>query len=133
MVTPKTKVLVLYEDGRPDCERLGLAIAERLDAERYEVLACGASVLSVSELLASKVYIFGAETPGAPSYGELARILKGINLAGRRAAFFGATGAAVAWLRAICADSEVLAAHADLVGRRPESAALAAWLRGIAP
>ncbi|HUW42535.1 MAG TPA: hypothetical protein VMV90_16135 [Rectinemataceae bacterium] len=130
---PKTKVLVLYEDEKPDSERLGLAIAQRLDAERYEVLACGASALSVSELLASKVYIFGAEAPEAPSYGELARMLKGINLAGRRAAFFGATGAAVAWLRAICADSEVLAAHADLVGRRPESAALAAWLRGIAP
>jgi len=130
---PKTKVLVLYEDEKPDCERLGLAIAQRLDSERYEVLACGASVLNVSELLASKVYIFGAEAPEAPSYGELARMLKGINLAGRRAAFFGATGAAVAWLRAICADSEVLAAHVDLVGRRPESAALAAWLRGIAP
>jgi hypothetical protein len=133
VATPKTKTLVLYEDDRPDCERLGLAIAERLDPERYETVVSGVSAMKVSDLLASKLLILGAEAPEAPSYGELARMLKGINLAGRRAAFFGATGAAVAWLRAICADSEVQAAHADLVGRRPESAALAAWLRGIAP
>ncbi len=133
MATPKTKTLVLYEDDRPDCERLGLAIAERLDSERYEVVACGAAAMNVSDLLASKLYILGAEAPESPSFTKLARMLKGINLAGRRAAFFGATGAAVAWLRAICADSEVQAAHADLVGRRPESAALTAWLRGIAP
>jgi len=125
--------LVLYEDGRPDSERVGRAIAERLDAERYEVVLAGASVMSMSDMLASKLYFFGAETPDPRAYAEIARTLKGINLAGRRAAFFGATGAAVAWLRAMCADSELIAAHADLVGRRPENAALVAWLRGIAP
>ena len=125
--------LVLFEDGHAESERVGRAIAERLDVARYDVRVCGASALTVSDLLASTLYFFGAETPEAPAYAELARILKGINLAGRRAAFYGASGAAVAWLRALCADSELTAAHGDLVGRHPENSTLTAWLRAIAP
>ena len=71
-----------------------------------------------------------AGSSGAPSFAELARVFKGINLAGRKVAFFGSSGAAVAWLRGICADTEVSVAHSDFIGR-PEPAALAAWLRGV--
>lgn len=123
----------MFEDGQPDSERVGRAIAERLDLERYDVIVMKASALDVSDLLAAGLYFFGAESPEPAPYAELARTLKGINLAGRRAAFFGATGAAVAWLRTMCIDSELGTAHADLIGRRPEGSALVAWLRGIAP
>jgi hypothetical protein len=82
-------------------------------------------------MLAARLFAFGAETNDAPSYAEIARVLKGINLAGRKAVFFGASGAAVARLRSLCADTDVSAAHPDLVGKRLEGAAIAAWLRGL--
>lgn len=132
VATIRIKTLVLFEDSKPDIERAAGEIAERLDAERHEVTLKSASEVTISEILASSLYILGSESPDAAAYRELARVFKGINLAGRRAAFFGASGSAVAWLRSLCADTEVSAAHADLVGRRPDHAALAAWLRGIA-
>jgi hypothetical protein len=127
----RIKTLVLFEDGKPEIERLAQAIVERLDPERHEVRLRSASSVAIPEVLAAGLYFFGAETPDSVAYGEIARLFKGINLAGRKAAFFGASGAAVAWLRGLCTDTDVAAAHADLVGRRPDPAALAAWLRGI--
>ncbi|HET7838604.1 MAG TPA: hypothetical protein VFL04_02505 [Rectinemataceae bacterium] len=132
MATTRTKTLILFEDSKPDIERTAREIAERLDPERHELSLRAASEVGISELLASALFFMGAEAPDAVAYREVARVFKGINLAGRRAAFFGASGSAVAWLRGLCADTEVSAAHADLVGRRPDHAALAAWLRGIA-
>jgi len=105
-------------------------IADRLEEQgRGAVVKC-ASCVEMSEVLASRLYLLGAGSTGAPSFAELARVFKGINLAGRKVAFFGSSGAAVAWLRGICADTEVSVAHSDFIGR-PEPAALAAWLRGV--
>jgi hypothetical protein len=126
------KALVLYEDGCPEMERVARSIAERIEGSGRETMLRSASSATIPELLAAGLYLFGAETAEIPSYAEVARVLKGVNLAGRKAVFFGASGAAVARLRVMCADTEVSAAHADLVGRRIESAAIAAWLRGIA-
>lgn len=131
VATTRTRTLILFEDGKSDIEKLAREIAERLDPERYEVALRAASEVGVSEVLASSLYFLGSEGPDSPAFREVARIFKGINLAGRRAAFFGASGSAVAWLRLICADTELSAAHADLVGRRLDHAAVAAWMRGI--
>jgi hypothetical protein len=124
--------LVLFEEGKPENERTALAIAERLAADRFDVKVRAASAVSIPEILAAKLYFLGAESRDCPSYHEVARLFKGINLAGRKAAFFGSDGAAVAWLRGLCSDTDVSSAHADLVGHRPDPAALASWIRGIA-
>lgn len=124
------KALILFEDGKPEIEREARVIADRLEEQgRGAVVKC-ASCVEMSEVLASRLYLLGAGSTGAPSFAELARVFKGINLAGRKVAFFGSSGAAVAWLRGICADTEVSVAHSDFIGR-PEPAALAAWLRGV--
>lgn len=124
--------LIVYEEGGPESERVARLIAERLESGGRTVLLRASSATAIPDILSARLYLLGAETAEAASYGEIARVFKGINLAGRKAAFFGSSGAAVARLRAMCADTEVSAAHADLVGRRIEGAAVAAWLRGIA-
>jgi hypothetical protein len=129
-MTQGGRALVLFEDGKPDIEREARLIAERLQEQGREVSVKGASSVGISELLAAELYLFGADSPASPAYAELARVFKGVNLAGRKAAFFGSSGATVAWLRGICADTEVTASHSDFVGR-PESPAFAAWLKGV--
>jgi hypothetical protein len=124
------KALVLFEDGKPEIERQARAIAERLGDQGRDVAVKPASSVEIPEILEAKLYLLGADSPASGAYVELARIFKGINLAGRRAAFFGSTGAAVAWLRGLCADTEVSAAHTDFIGR-PEPSALAAWLKVV--
>jgi hypothetical protein len=126
----KGRALVLFEDGKPEIERQARVIAERLEDQGREVLVKSASSVGISEILAARLYLLGADSPASPSYAELARVFKGANLAGRRAAFFGSTGSAVAWLRAMCVDSEVSAAHSDFIGR-PDPPALTAWLKAV--
>jgi len=128
----KDPALIVFEDGSPESERVALIIAESLQAQGRETRLRAATAAAIPDILSAGLFVLGAETAEAPSYGELARVLKGVNLAGRKAAFFGASGAVVARLRAICADTEAVSAHADLVGRHVEGAAIAAWLRGIA-
>jgi hypothetical protein len=130
VVTQGNKALVLFEDGKPDIERLARAIAERLEEQGCEVSVASAASVGISELLAAKLYLLGADSPVSPAYAEVARVFKGMNLAGRKAAFFGSSGATVAWLRGICADTEVSAAHSDFVGRSDQPA-LVTWLKTV--
>jgi hypothetical protein len=130
VATNEIKALILYEDGKPELEREARAIAERLEEQGRGAAVKKASEVGIPEILAAKLYLFGADAPSSPSYAELARVFKGVNLAGRKVAFFGSSGAAVAWLRGLCADTEVSVAHSDFIGR-PEPAAIAAWLRGV--
>jgi len=123
--------LVLFEDGSPEMERVAAIIAERLAAGGRSVTLRAASAVTVPDILKAGLFVLGAESVDPPSFGELARVLDGINLAGRKAAFFGASGAATARLRGMCGDTDVIAARADLVGRRLEAVAVAAWLRGV--
>jgi hypothetical protein len=130
VATNVSKALILFEDGKPEIEREARAIAERLEEQGRGAAVKGASEVAISEILAASLYLLGADAPFSPSYGELARILKGVNLAGRKVAFFGSSGAAVAWLRGLCADTELAVAHSDFLGR-PDPAALSAWLKGV--
>jgi hypothetical protein len=124
------KVLVLFEDGKLEIERLARDIAERIADRGRPVSVMAASSVGISDILAAELYVLGAGSAGAASYGELARVFKGANLAGRGLACFGSSGAAVAWLHGLCADTELSAAHVDFTSR-PEPAALAAWLKGV--
>lgn len=128
----KSKALIVYEDGKPELERTARGISERLDSGSLEPKLRAASAVTIPEVLAADILILGAETPRNESYAELARMLAGVNLAGRRGALFGPSGAAVAWLREIVADAELRIAGTDLVAARPEPAALASWLRALA-
>jgi hypothetical protein len=130
VVKQEGRVLVLFEDGKPEIEKQARAIAERLEELSRPVTVECASSVGIPEILAAELYLLGADASGAPSYSELARVFKGANLAGRKAAFFGASGAAVAWLRGLCADTELSAAHVDFTGR-PDPAPLAAWLKNV--
>lgn len=129
-MTHEGKVLVLYEDGKPEIEKGALAIAERLQEQGREACVKGASEVGISDILAAGMYVLGADAARSSSFAELERVFKGVNLAGRRAAFFGSSGAAVAWLRSLCADTEAATAHSDFVGR-PDAAALSAWLKAV--
>ena len=130
VVTNESKVLILYEDGKPEIERIARAMAERAEEQGLSLTVKNAAGVGISEILAAGLFLLGADSPGSVSFGELARVFKGVNLAGRKVAFFGSSGAAVAWLRSLCADTEVSVAHSDLIGR-PEPAALSAWLKGV--
>jgi hypothetical protein len=130
VATHEIRALILYEDGKPELEREARAIAERLEEQGRGAVVKNVSEVGIPEILAAKLYLLGADSPASPSYAELARVFKGVNLAGRKVAFFGSSGAAVAWLRGLCADTEVSVAHSDFIGR-PEPAALSAWLKGV--
>lgn len=130
MATNESKTLILFEDGQPEIEREARAIAERLEEQGRGAILKGAAEVGISEILAAGLFILGAGSAGSPAFAELARVFKGVNLAGRKVAFFGSSGAAVAWLRSLCADTEVTVAHSDFIGR-PEPAALSAWLKGV--
>jgi hypothetical protein len=130
VATHKSKTLILFEDGKPEIEKEARAVADRLEEQGRDASVKGAASVEISEILAASLFLLGANTPGSPSFAELARIFKGVNLAGRKIAFFGSSGAAVAWLRGLCVDTEVTIAHSDFIGR-PEPAALSAWLKGV--
>ena len=130
MAKHEDKALILFEDGKPDIEREARAIAERLGEQGQDSAVKSASSVEIPEILAASFYLFGADSPGTATYAEISRVLNGINLAGRKVAFFGSSGAAVAWLRGLCIDSELTIAHSDFIGR-PEPAALSAWLKGV--
>jgi flavorubredoxin len=130
VATHEGKALILFEDGKPEIERMARAIAERLEDQGRDVATKSASSVEISEILAAKLYLLGADSPASAAYAELERVFKGMNLAGRRAAFYGSSGSAVAWLRGLCVDTDVSIAHSDFIGR-PEPPALAAWLKGV--
>jgi hypothetical protein len=130
VATHESKVLILIESGKPEIEREARAIADRLEEQGRGALVKEASDVEISEILAASLYVLGADSAFSPSFSEMARIFKGINLAGRKVAFFGSSGAAVAWLRGLCVDTEATVAHSDFIGR-PEPAALSAWLKGV--
>ena len=127
----KRNTLIVFEDGKPELERIARSAAERLDPETHEVRLRAASSVTIPEMLAAEIYLLGTDAPNSDAYEEMARFLAGVNLAGRRAAFFGSSGAAVAWLRGICSDSEVAFFGTDFVQPKPDQSSIAAWIRAL--
>ena len=127
----KDKTLIVFQDGRADLERTAKSLSDRLESDKCEAIVKAASQVTIPEILAAKSLVFGADEAGSASYAEIARVLAGINLAGRRVAFFGTNGAAVAWLKNMAADSELGPIGTDLVGSKPDPASIAAWVRSI--
>ncbi|HUX37309.1 MAG TPA: hypothetical protein VMV44_05345 [Rectinemataceae bacterium] len=128
----KEKTLIVWQDGHPELERMAAYLGEKLAGTQRDVIVRMASAVTIPEVLAASSYLFGADAAGSDSYDEIARLMRGINLAGRAAAFFGTNGAAVAWLREMTKDAELITTTADLVGTRPDQNSVAAILRAFA-
>ncbi len=94
----KHKTLIAYQDGRPDLERTARVVQERLGSDDREIVMKPVSEITVPEVLASRFFVFGADEVESAHFADLARILGGINLAGRKVTYFGSSGAAIAWL-----------------------------------
>ncbi|HRY81483.1 MAG TPA: hypothetical protein P5117_09125 [Spirochaetia bacterium] len=129
MKATKPKTLIVYEDAREDLAQAARDMERLAEAAGAAVRLRTASTVTVSEVLASRLFVFGAHAPDSPSYAELRRLFRGINLAGRRAAFFGPPGSkGVAALKASLKDSDISLTGQDLdVGSGP--AAVAAWFK----
>jgi hypothetical protein len=125
------KTLIVYEDGKPELERSAMLIASSLSAASHEVKMRVASSVTIPEILAARLFFFGADSPKSPSYAELARLFGGINLGGRKAAYFGATGDAVSSLKGMAADTDISASGPDLVNPKPDAETVTNWLRSL--
>jgi hypothetical protein len=96
----KTKVLVIFEDGRDALESMAKQAKTHLDAKAV-VKVRTATEVAVADILAADVYAFGVDNADALAWTELRRMLQGMNLAGRKALFFsGKSGGADALKKA---------------------------------
>lgn len=104
----KKPALVVFEDGVKELEAAAHAMRPGLEALALSVKVRAASKVTIPEILAARVFAFGVDDPEAPSYGEIKRVLAGINLAGRYACVFSLKkGAAAEAMRKSAADSEL--------------------------
>jgi hypothetical protein len=96
----KTKVLVIFEDGREVLESMAKEARTHLEA-KAAVKVRAATEVAIADILAADVYAFGVDNAEAMAWAELRRILQGMNLAGRKALFFsGKSGGADALKKA---------------------------------
>ena len=126
----KTKILLVCEDGQASLDVAAGTIQSAIYGT-HEVKLRLASAVSIQEVLAADCYIFAVVKADSPVWKELRRLFKGINLAGRRAAFFTEEAAEAALLRLAFKDASLSVSDPDLVVQK--NAAVAAWvLRALA-
>lgn len=130
----KVKILVVYEDGKADIEAMAKAIKKHLGNQATAKVRAAGEV-TIAETLAADAYAFGVDDADAAAWAELRRVFKGINLAGRRAGYFGAARGMVALKKAF-KDAELTKVDTDLpvgedlpVGSNGDAAA---WSRSLA-
>ena len=124
MKNEKTKVLVVYEDGREPLEAAAKRIKTSL-ADKAAVKTRRASEVAVAELLAADAYALGAGDPFAPEWPDHQRLFTGINLPGRKAGFLPEAKRSSAGLKAAFAPAELSVAGRDLVA--DQSDGTGAW------
>jgi hypothetical protein len=83
----KTKVLVVFEDGREVLESMAKEVKACLGANAT-VKTRSATEVAVAEILAADAYAFGVDDADALAWTEIRRLFTGMNLAGRKALFF---------------------------------------------
>jgi len=124
----KTKVLVVFEDGRAPLE----AIAKRMKTslvDKAQVKARCAAEGAVAEILAADAYAVGVSDASAPAWTEIKRLFQGMNLAGRKAGFFSEKADQAAGLKASFAPTELAVGGADLIAGEADGAE--AWIRAL--
>ena len=108
-----TKLLLVFEDERDTLDAVAKQVKKALGATAI-VKARSASEVAVAEILAADAYIFGVDNPDARVWAEVKRLLHGMNLAGRKAAFYSSAKGATKGLKTAFASSELRVVEPDL-------------------
>jgi hypothetical protein len=124
----KTKVLVVFEDGRASLEAIAKRMKTSLVDEAAIKTRC-ASEVAVAEILAADAYAFGVNDASAPAWTEIKRLFQGMNLAGRKAGFFSEKSKQADGLKASFAPTELTVHGDDLVAAGADVAA--AWVHAL--
>ncbi len=127
MNNDKTKILLVCEDGQPSLDTVAGTIQSAIKGP-YVVKLRLASEVSIQEVLAADGYLFGVAKADAAAWIELRRLLKGINLAGRQAAFFTGDVRESALVRDAFKDAGLSVSDPDLLIKN--GADVSAWVRG---
>ena len=127
MNNDKNKVLLVFEDGKPALDSTAGRIQAALNKSR-EVKLRQASKVSIQEVLAADCYIFGVYKAESVAWKELQRLFKGINLAGRQAAFFTDDIRESGLLREAFKDADMIVSSPDLLIQ--DGVDVSAWAHG---
>lgn len=128
MKNEKTKLLVVFEDGRDSLKATATRIESSL-VEKANVTMRSASEVAVAEILAADAYAFGVIDSGAPCWSEMKRLLHGMNLAGRKAAFFADTSGSTDGLKKAFLPAELSVSIKDLLGDKADEAGT--WVQAL--
>jgi hypothetical protein len=123
----KTKILLVCEDGQSSLDAVAGTIQSAINGS-HEVKLKLASEVSIQEVLAADCYLFGVGKADSQAWTELRRLFKGINLAGRQAAFFTGDIRESASLRKAFKDADLSVSDPDLLIKKGADAT--AWVRG---
>jgi hypothetical protein len=123
----KTKILLVCEDGQSTLDTAAGTIQSAINGS-HEVKLRSASKVSIQEVLAADSYLFGVGKADSAAWTELRRLFKGINLAGRKAAFFAGDIRESATLREAFKDAGLYVNGPDLLVKKGVD--VAAWVRG---
>jgi len=124
----KTKILVIFEDGRESLDVIAKRIRTSL-VDKAAVKTRSASEVAVAEILAADAYAFGVGDSSAPAWTEIKRLLTGMNLAGRKAGFFVEKKGGAEGLKSAFAPAELSVAEHDLLAGPADGAA--AWVQAL--
>lgn len=126
------KVLVIYESSSSSLKDMAKRIGSICEG-RAQVKIRPAKDVAIPELLAADAYFFGADTPASPEFAEIDRVLRGMNLAGRRCAFFSeASPKALDYLSLMTKDSELKASPERLLNSHsPDEPTISAWVGAV--
>jgi hypothetical protein len=127
----KPKTLIIYEDKVSDLAKAAEDLNRLAEGAGVSVRVRTASSVTVAEVLAADLLLIGAKTQEASSYSELRRLFRGINLAGRRAAFFRPRETAgVESMKRSMNDTDITFYVPDL-DINSSSEAPAAWIKAV--
>lgn len=132
-------VFITYAPDTPDAKKIVDQVRAAFDATAFTVSAKSAAQSLVPDLANADIIVFGLQKTGGgdmpAELTELARSLKGANLAGRAAAFFSfGLEKATARLRKVLRDTDVSLSEEDPVfgdQRTARQADLAEWARKV--
>ncbi len=123
------KTLIVYEDGAADLEGAARSMFREAEKAGMPVRMSSASAVKTAEVLLADFFVFGAKDSDVGAYSELKRMFRGLNLAGRKAAFFHAKGSrGVDALKSSLKDTEISLSAKDL-DLGSDSADVAGWMK----
>ena len=105
-------MLILVDDS-DSIKDVGRQLATYLVPVRVAIVDAGD--FSATDMLPADAYLFGCQEPHPARFGEVERVLKGINLAGRPCGLFTLSSkSAIEYLRSITEDAELVVSREPL-------------------